>query len=329
MGGGGSSPPEEIDQCEVMDDQLKEEYGDDFLTNREALPLTSQTLGYLASTPCESYFGYENLVKEFCDASIENFDQQVGNGKTCADHVGTDKRSKWCLLEKDRVPKDAKCSKSKLGDMYHATAVTWCQTYPEEDWCKCYNIKNNVCSSNPNASGCKYYTGLEQNRAYFGEDGYNILKEKGHCRPKMCDRGYIPENVISDCEPSYRICDKDINIQSASDGNIIVACNADFDDFEEPEWWGDDSESAIDKRCRIDLKEWFNKVTDSKEPSTKPGPIIDFNKFPLNKLPMTCLPGRLRWKDSNYRYLIYYTTTISSSFCCLLLILIMSSLKRR
>ena len=52
MGGGGSAPTTiTVDQCEEMDKMLKEEYGDDFATNREKFPITSQALGMLASTP--------------------------------------------------------------------------------------------------------------------------------------------------------------------------------------------------------------------------------------------------------------------------------------
>jgi hypothetical protein len=99
MGGGGSVPPAvEIDQCEVMDDTLKEEYGDDFLTNREKFPITSQALGYLAATPCESYFGYEDLVREYC-TNVDNYTEQIGNGQTCADKTDTSMRSRWCLMD--------------------------------------------------------------------------------------------------------------------------------------------------------------------------------------------------------------------------------------
>ena len=97
MGGRGSSPTIEVDQCEEMDKMLKEEYGDDYKTNREKFPLTSQALGMLASTPCESYFGYENLVREYC-ADIKNFTDQIGNGQTCADRLGTAERKKWCII---------------------------------------------------------------------------------------------------------------------------------------------------------------------------------------------------------------------------------------
>mgnify|MGYP000173917840 FL=1 len=366
MGGGGSVPPAvEIDQCEVMDDTLKEEYGDDFLTNREKFPITSQALGYLAATPCESYFGYEDLVREYC-TNVDNYTEQIGNGQTCADKTDTSMRSRWCLMDDEgqeagtRLKTNGKCSKEKLGNMYHSTATSHCQTNPDDDWCICYNIKNKVCDTNSSAAGCKYYENLEGNREYFGEepeiedpdnpgemiacdpkkhgpcpysDGYKILKDKGHCRPRVCDRGYTPESAISDCAPSYKICEKDVNIRSMSDSDIIVECNGELPPSALPDWWGDES-TTIHDRCQVDLEEWFSKITGSKlkQPefgTRKPGFIIDFNKAPLNKTPMTCLPTRFRWRDRNVRYLTYTGTTSSSLCCCCCLLLIMLSLKRR
>jgi hypothetical protein len=258
-----------------------------------------------------------------------------------------------------RLKTNGKCSKEKLGNMYHSTATSHCQTNPDDDWCICYNIKNKVCDTNSSAAGCNYYEALEGNRQYFGEepeiedpdnpgemiacdskkhgpcpysDGYKILKEYAHCRPRVCDRGYIPESAISGCAPSYKICEKDVNIRSMSDGDIIVECNGELPPFVEPDWWGDES-TTINDRCKVDLEEWFSKITGSKlkQPefgTRKPGFIIDFNKAPLNKTPMTCLPTRFRWRDRNVRYLTY-TGTTSCSLCCCCLLLIMLSLKRR
>ena len=365
MGGGGSVPPAvEIDQCEVMDDTLKKEYGDDFLTNREKFPITSQALGYLAATPCESHFGYEDLVREYC-TNVDNYTEQIGNGQTCADKTDTSMRSRWCLMDDEgqeagtRLKTNGKCSKEKLGNMYHSTATSHCQTNPDDDWCICYNLKNKVCDTNSSAAGCKYYESLEGNREYFGEepeiedpdnpgemiacdskkhgpcpysDGYKILKEYAHCRPRVCDRGYIPENAISDCAPSYKICEKDVNIRSMSDGDIIVECNGELPPFVEPDWWGDES-TTIHDRCQVDLEEWFSKITgrELEQPefgTRKPGFMLDFNKFPLSKTPMTCLPGRLKWRDRNTRYLAY-TGVSSVSLCCCCILLILLSLKRR
>jgi hypothetical protein len=370
MGSRGSAPTVEVDQCEEMDKALKEEYGDDYKTNREKFPLTAQALSMLASTPCESYFGYDALVREYC-GDVNHFADQIGNGQTCADRTDTSMRSRWCLMEDEveegqeepeqgtRLKTNGKCSKTLLADKYDSTATAHCQRKPDDEWCVCYNVKNKVCDTNPSAAGCKYYETLEANRVYFGEepeienpdnpgemiacdskkhgpcpysDGYKILKEYGHCRPRVCDRGYIPTNVTSDCASSHRICKKDLNINSMSNSDIIVECNGDLPPFVEPDWWGDES-TTINDRCKIDVEEWFSKITgrELEQPefgTRKPGFMLDFNKFPLSKTPMTCLPGRLKWRDRNTRYLAY-TGVSSVSLCCCCILLILLSLKRR
>jgi hypothetical protein len=331
MGGGGSVPTTiTVDQCEEMDKMLKEEYGDDFATNREKFPITSQALGMLASTPCEEYFGYEDLVTEYC-GDIKNFTEQIGNGQTCADRLGTAERKKWCLMDDEgknpgtRLKTDGKCVKNLLRDQYDATASSFCRQNPTDEWCACYNLKNKVCDTNPSAAGCDYFKVLEDNRQVFGpqpvisedpddpsktvygySDGFNILKNNAHCTLRACKKGYIPSNVKNDCKPSYNFCEKDINIQSQSIASIAVDCNGDMTELVLPDWWdeGGDPDFWKEERCP------------------------PFDKPPLNKLPITCFPKKFIWKNKNVRYLTY-TSLSSVSSCCLCLLLIMSSLKRR
>ena len=60
----GPSPTLEIDQCEETDKQLKEEYGDDYLTNRTTMPITAYGLQYIKSIGCETTFDYDTLADE-------------------------------------------------------------------------------------------------------------------------------------------------------------------------------------------------------------------------------------------------------------------------
>lgn len=316
MGGGGSAPPPpvEVNQCDVMENQLKQEYGNDFRTNREKFPLTSQTLAYLAGTPCKDHFNYSSLVNEFC-TDINNFDKQVGGGQQCADLADRSVRSRWCLMagegqrDGERLKTDQKCTSSQLGEQYHPTASSYCQSHPGDMWCACYNLKNKVCTNNPNAAGCGYYKQLEENRTAFGQEpegggysiGYTILKENAHCRPRSCDSGYIPENVKSDCAPSYNFCDKDLNIQSLTNNNIVVECNGpNFGSL--PDWWDQEFDESF--------------FDDDREPP--------FDKFPLNKLPITRFPKKFNWKNKNVRYLTYGGVgSVSSSCLCMLLLLML------
>jgi len=332
-GGGGT---EDIEQCEEMDKKLKEEYGDDYRTNREKFPLTSMSLQQIKSTGCETYYGYDALAKEFC-ASLDNYTTQIGGGHTCGSYADPDNtmRSKWCLNYEgngdqatNRMRGDSRCSEENLGDKYHMTASKYCKTHPEENWCTCYNMKNKVCDTNPDAAGCAYYKILDQNQNAFGprverevpseQEGepptieydppvaYKILREMGHCRPRSCDDGYIPENVKSDCESTYKICGKDIDIRTHDNMNIILKCNAGTQKpIELPDWWDEEDDGSF----------W----DEAREPP--------FDKPPFNMLPITRIPPKFKWRDANVRYLTYYTTACSS-ICCIVILLIMKSLKR-
>ena len=292
----------EVDQCETMEKDLKEEHGDDFLTNRENFPITSQLLSMLAGTPCKRHFGYNDLVKEYC-SDIKNFTEQIGGGQTCANRADSSMRSEWCLNDKERIKTDSKCTKEQLGNAYDSMASKFCKQNPKDKWCTCYNFKNKVCSADSTAEGCKYYKQLDQNKKHF-KDGYTILKDNAHCRPTACKSGYIPPNVTSDCKDSYKFCDKDMNIQSMSNNEIIMACN-ESGPMELPEWWEDEfDESFFDE--------------DREAP---------FNKFPLTLLPITRWPKRFTWKDKNVRYVTY--GTIISIVCIFVCISILRRMSKK
>jgi hypothetical protein len=281
----GPSPTIEIDQCEEAAKQLKTEYGDDYLTNRAALPLTGYGLQYIKSIGCETTFGYDILADEFCQ-SLENYDTQIGGGQTC----GTTRdptnsmRSRWCLNEEgpgtetsngvligadaaNRLKGNSKCSKEMLSNKYDETWVKYCKAKPGDSHCTCYNMKNMVCGAHPEAAGCTYYKVLEENKQAFtnteeraalekaantaGTDvqdpeSYNILKSKGHCRPRSCDSGYIPPDVKSDCESTYQICGQDIDIRTNTNTNIAVKCNYDPDRvISLPDWWNEERDTSF------------------------------------------------------------------------------------
>ena len=89
-----------------------------------------------------------------------------------------------------------------------------------------------------------------------------------------------------------------------SNSDIVLACNAGMSPSELPDWWEDE-------------------ILDEDEEREPP-----FDKYPLNKLPITRFPKRFRWRDKNVRYLTY-TGSISSVSCCVCLMLIFSVLTRR
>jgi hypothetical protein len=308
--------------CKDFDEELKKTHGNDYRTNRKKFPITSETLTALTGVEngaCKAYFGYSNLVKEFCN-DVSNFESSVGGGKTCKDFDADGSQAKkFCLGKKnptDSEPRMRKrtelCNGTYLKGKYVETSEEFCKKYPKNSWCKCYNVSNKVCDKSSwnmeNAFGCKeVIENLDKNKDFF-KDGYDILRENAKCRPRVCDdssRVYIPEGSLNSCKASYNMCGKDLNIRSMSNSDIVLACNAGMSPSELPDWW-----ENIDK--------WA--AEDDREPP--------FDKYPWNKLPITRFPKRFRWRDKNVRYLTY-ASGASVVSCCLCLMLIFSVLTRR
>ena len=304
--------------CRDLREQLKEEYGDDFFTNREKFPLTSDTIVALSAiTDCKDYFKYDDLVTEFC-GDIANFEKSVGEGKTCKDFDTDGSKTKQFCLSKEnstdvqprmRVRTDI-CNSTYLKGKYPETAVQFCRENPQNYWCGCYNVKNGVCDASSenmtNAAGCMFALGnLDENKDVF-KDGYQILRDNAVCRPEVCDNSetmYIPPDTLQGCETSYRICGKDIDIRSSSNSDVVLACHRGTEPLVMPDW----------------VLSAANRGEQRKPP---------FDKYPWNKLPITRWPTRFRWKDKNVRYLTY-ASTASVSMCCLCVMLILSALTRR
>lgn len=281
-----SVPPTPPSQCELMDDELKKQYGDDYLTNRSKFPITSEGLSTIRSVRCENYFKWSDLVDEFC-ADTENFTKNIGGGLTCkSKDEGNEARAAWCGKDGVRLKTNGDCSKPFLGDKYDSTATKFCKENPGDKWCSCYNLANNVCADNANAAGCKKaHDVLDDNKEAF-KDGYDILKEKTYCRPRVCDYrgGYVPTNVMSTCASSYKMCNKKLDIRNLSNNDIVVECNGELGDLELPEWWDDEDDGSF----------WDE---DPREPP--------FDSFPLNLTPIRRLPYKYSWKDPNFRYIVY------------------------
>jgi len=305
-------------QCEDLDNQMKVDYGDDYLTNRSAFPLTSAALSTLSSFPgCKSYFNYDGLVTEFCGNS-ENLPSSVGGGKTCKDYDTDGSKAKaYCLAKEDPTDEEPRmrtstsiCNSTYLKDKYAETAEQFCRDYPKNSWCKCYNITNGVCDVSSwnmqNAAGCKdFIENLDNNQVFF-KDGYDILRENAKCRPRVCDdstRTYVPQGALDSCQSSYNMCEKDLNIRSMSNSDIVLACNRGMSPSELPVWW--DSTIANYKR-------------------RKP----PFDQYPWNKLPITQWPRKFRWGDPNVKYLTYAGGGSIIS-CCLCLIITLAVFTRR
>lgn len=298
----------------------------------EKSKMMSQGLQMIVQQDCMNELGYWKLVEDFCKVD-RNFTYVTGVGRpgepnpTCQtiDFDGV-QAAVWCM-KKDKsgdyyprmkTRKDV-CNEKGLKSKWHETAAKYCRTYPEDDWCRCYNVKENkkICDGKGTkygpdakpAAGCNLYDTLERNKPFL-KDGYNILKDNMFCTQKTCSRPkfqYIPKGGMGNCKTSYNFCGKDIDIVNTSNAKIALACNEGMSDSEKPEWWDEES----------DDDSWLNEV---RQPP--------FDKFPLNKLPITEFPEEFDWEDDNVKNLTYFSVG-SISLCCICMIMIRIFLKSR
>ena len=268
---------------------------------------------------------YGRVVSKFCEDN-ENISVGVGGGLTCEDMGAS--RETWCS-QGERIKTDPTCTEAIVGeDAYHRIASAYCQANPGDEWCICYNLSQGVCLNDMGAAGCKHAYGvLDENKDALGpaveisrakqdvengvegaeaelarleaQSGYQILKDNVHCRPDACERGYKPRNVKGSCAASYSICDEDMDIRNLQNQEIVVRCNTGIP-FKLPSWWNDPIE-----------------YTRARKPP--------YDRFPLNKTPMTHWPKEFRWRSKNVKYHVYSAGGIStiSCLCCILLLLIM------
>jgi hypothetical protein len=298
-------------------------------TGAEIQGLHSGLSNAIAGDPRRDMYG--EVVKEFCK-DVNNINEVVGGGMTC-ENFGAN-RVDYCK-QGDKIQKDPGCTKGIMGETdFNTVAAAYCASHPNDKWCSCYNLVNDVCSSNMNAAGCQdAHKYLDDNKDAFGivkevedakqavkdgeagaeerlaaakaKNGYSILKSKTHCRPYACKDGFIPSNSTQGCDPSYNICDKDIDIRNSTNTDIIIACNADFRPSALPDWWDDPFDESFFDKDRV----------------------FPYTRFPLNKTPMYKFPKKFIWKSENVRYHVFSGVGLVS-MCCLCLIILVMMMRR-
>jgi len=291
---------------------------------------------------------YGRVVKKYCDDN-ENINKQIGGGLTCEDMGAS--REEWCSVDQ-RIQTEPSCSKPLIGDeMYHKIAKAYCIANPEDEWCTCYNLKNNVCERTAipmesTAAGCKHAHGIiNENKKAFGPaiaiqsaeskvasategtpahteavknlaelkklDGYPILVDNVHCRPDACESVLGGGYIPENPKGS---CAASYNF-----------CDQDID---------------IRNMSNMDIVIACNTGLPYVKPDWWDDPIVPYvkkrkfpyNKFPLNKTPMFKLPKlkKFRWKSKNDRYHAYSGVgSIIMCCCCLIMMIVMKRLKRR
>jgi hypothetical protein len=291
---------------------------------------------------------YGRVVSKYCEDN-EKISKQVGGGLTCEDMGAS--RETWCSVD-ERIKTEPSCTKALIGDtLYHRIAEAYCIANPGDEWCTCYNLKNNVCERtaipmNSTAAGCKHAHGIiEGNKKAFGPavamqaaevkvaeaeegtpkhteavanlaklkklDGYPILRDNVHCRPDAC------ESVLGG---GY--------IPENPKGSCAASYNFCDQDFDIRNVSNMDIIVACNTGLPYVKPSWWDDPIAPYERKRK----FPYNKFPLNKTPMFKRPNlkKIRWRSKNDRYHVYSAGGFScvSCLCCILLLLIMRMSKK-
>ena len=291
---------------------------------------------------------YGRVVKKYCENN-ENISKSVGGGLTCEDFGAS--RETWCSQD-ERIKTEPSCSKDLIGKtLYHKVASAYCDANPTDEWCKCYNLVNKVCTKtdppqNSEAAGCKHAYGIiETNKKAFGpavqiqsaekdveklkegtdehkkaveklnelkkKDGYPILVENVHCRPDACN-SMVGGGYIPE--------------------NPKGSCAASYNFC--------DQDINIKSMSNMDIVLACNTGFPYSKPDWWDDPIVPFklrrkfpyNKFPLNKTPMFKVPNfkRFSMRNKNDKYHLYTGVgSIALCCCCLIMMLAMSRMRRR
>lgn len=175
----------------------------------------------------------EEERNNFCK-DINNFTKNPGGSAgSCSErNAGQALATTYCRGT-DKI-KTRACTRTYLGDdIYVQLAVAYCQSTngQADQWCSCYNVMNNVCDTNPNASGCaekasNYDVLVEKTPAAFKtawsgrEPCYGLVCQESATGPK-----YIPANSNQNCAAPIQICGYTINAQDISESTIDARCN--------------------------------------------------------------------------------------------------------
>ena len=300
---------------------------------------------------------YGRVVKKYCDDN-ENISKSVGGGLTCEDFGAS--REEWCSVD-ERIKTEPSCSKPLIGnDLYHKIAKAYCIANPEDEWCTCYNLKNNVCERTAipmesTAAGCKHAHGIiNENKKAFGpavamqsaeskvesttegtpehteavanlaelkkKDGYPILVDNVHCRPDAC------ESVLGG---GY--------IPENPKGSCAASYNFCDQDIDIRNMSNMDIVLACNTGFPYVKPDWWDDELVDIQKTRK----FPYNKFPLNKTPMFRFPfekkgksgkrRKFKWKSKNDRYHAYSAGGLSftSCLCCIIFMVISRTMSKR
>ena len=170
---------------------------------------------------------------KFCE-NINNFTKDPGGtaGSCIERNAGLTLARTYCGGT-DKIKSSAACTRAYLGDdTWVDLANAYCQTADgqADPWCSCYNVMNNVCDTNPNASGCAEkaltYDVLVEKTP---EDFRTSWSGRAPCYGLVCQESesgskHIPANANQNCAAPIQICGQSVQAEGITESTIDATC---------------------------------------------------------------------------------------------------------
>ena len=176
---------------------------------------------------------------QFCQ-NVNNFTLNPGGaGGSCSEiNAGQALAKSYC--SQGANIKASWCEREDLGDnIYAELASVYCRTDTgkADQWCTCYNVKEGVCDTDPNAAGCAdkalNFDSLVANTPNFFKPQW-IGREGcfGACRESGGESKYLPIDETNVCASDINICGGTINADNMTKSAINSTCTIGANTFD-------------------------------------------------------------------------------------------------
>ena len=205
-------------------------------------PTATQLRTFNTTPDCKSPGTHANLNAwlltqrdTFCQ-DVDNFALDPGGGLCAEKNAGSAIAEEYCgEVGDDGVPniKQLWCTREDLGpNKYAELAAVYCQTDDgkADQWCSCYNVKEGVCDTDPNAAGCAEkalnFDPLVANTPDFFKP---MWAGREGCFGAVCaesggESKYLPADETEVCASPINICGGTITAENMTESTINNKC---------------------------------------------------------------------------------------------------------
>jgi len=168
---------------------------------------------------------------QFCQ-NVNNFTKNPGGpGGSCSEINAGQALAKTYCSQGANI-KASWCQRQALGDsVYAELASAYCQTDTgkADQWCTCYNVKEGVCDTNPNAAGCADKALAFDPLVNATPEGFKsewIGREGcyGACTESAGQSKYLPIDETNKCASPISICGPRITADNLTASTINSKC---------------------------------------------------------------------------------------------------------